>query len=299
MGQIEDLRLFVAVVDTGSISRAADQMNIAKSAVSRRLGLLEDRFGARLIDRGPGVWAVTSTGRELYQRAQRTVHDVDDITSDFSQDGSNLAGPLSISVPREFGTSFLMPALIAFQTRHPEIHLSVDFEDRSVDLLRENYDLAIRISVDTQAGVVAQQIGKSAHYLLAAPSYLAQAGHPVTPNDLQDHALLYYGQARRAVWTFQSPKGKPQSIEFQPALNSNSGTFLAGAAEQGLGIVLAPDFLVQRQLDQGTLVKVLADIEIQDRGIFLVHAEDRRINKRMRLFSDEMKTACSPVFKSN
>ena len=293
MGQIEDLRLFTVIVDETSISKAADQLNIAKSAVSRRLSLLEDRLGTRLIDRGPGVWAITPTGRELYQRALRVVNDVNDINSDFAQAGSNLAGPLSISVPREFGLGFLMPALVRFRVKHPEIHLSIDFDDRAVDLSRENYDLAIRISANIESGVVVQKIGRSVHHLLASPKYLAKAELPKTLDDLATHPLMHFGSARRAVWEFDGGNGKLQSFAFQPTLNSNSGAFLVRAAEQGQGIVLAPDFLVENALATGSLIKVLPNLQIKERGIYIVHAEDRRINKRMRLFANEMVAACA------
>jgi len=107
MGQMEDLRLFTVIVENHSISKAADRLNIAKSAVSRRLHLLEDRYSAKLIDRAPGRWNVTETGRELYQRALRAVHDFEEIETDFSSTHAAISGPLSVSLPREFGISIL------------------------------------------------------------------------------------------------------------------------------------------------------------------------------------------------
>ena len=292
MGQIEDLRLFALVVENRSISRAAEKLNIAKSAVSRRLTLLEHRFGARLIDRAPGVWEVTATGRELYQRAARVVSDVDEIEGDFAETAQNLAGPLAISVPREFGLSYLKPALIAFRERYPEIQLTVDFDDRRVDLSRENYDFAIRVTSELEETVVATQIGTSSHQLCASPAYLAARGQPGCLNDLQDHLLLHYGSERRATWSFISETGKPQTLEFQPTLNSNSGVFLLEAALKGIGIARMPDFVAAPSLASGALLPVLPSLTIPEWGIFLAHAEDRRLNRRMRLFAQEMTSAC-------
>lgn len=292
MGQIEDLRLFVQVVESGSISKAADKLRIAKSAVSRRLGLLEDRYGTRLIDRVPGVWTVSETGQELYQRATRVVADVDEIEGDFVNTSADLTGPLYLSVPRDFGITFLNNELIAFKARHPEIQLAVDFDDRAVDLERENYDFTIRITPELDGGVSGVRIGTVQHRLFASPAYLQTHSNPRCLKDLHQHPLLHFRTARRAVWDFVTDKGKAQSFEFQPFLNSNSGVFLLEATLKGLGIARLPDFVAAQAQAAGDLVPVLSDMTIPDLGIYLVHAENRRLNRRMRLFSEEIKQAC-------
>jgi len=293
VGQIEDLRMFALVVENRSISKAALRLNIAKSAVSRRLTLLEERFGARLVDRAPGVWAVTPVGRELYQRAVRLVGDMDEINSDFVEISGTIAGPLSVSVPQDFGIAFLNASLLAFKKNYPEIQLTVDFDDRAVDLTRENYDFAIRVTPKIEPGLVAQKIGSSAHYLCASPQYLAAQGHPETPDDLPQHRLLHFGNARRASWRFVDAGGTVHEVDFQPTLNSNNGGFLLKAAESGLGIAHLPDFIAAGGLANGRLLRVLPEVSVGAWGIFLVHAEDRRLNRRMRLFTDQMKQACT------
>jgi DNA-binding transcriptional LysR family regulator len=295
MGQIEDLRLFALVVENRSISKAAEKLHIAKSAVSRRLNLLEERFGAHLIDRKPGVWEVTSTGLELYQRAVRVVNDVNEIDSDFTDAAHNLAGPLVISVPRDFGEAFLSPALLGFAKRHPDIQLTVDFDDRIVDLARENYDFAIRISHNIDTGVVAQKIGTSLHHLCASPEYLNTNPAPKDLEELQDHSLLNFGSARRAEWSFATSKGKETLLEFHPSLNSNNGTFLLNAAEQGFGVARLPDFVCSKSINAGRLLPILTDLPVQEWGIYIIHAEDRRLNRRMRLFTEEIKAACLKI----
>lgn len=290
LGQIEDLRLFVLIVESGSISKAADKLRIAKSAVSRRLNLLEERYGTRLIDRTPGVWAITETGRELFQRAIRVVGDVNEIEDDFVNASASISGPLSVSVPRDFGISFLNTALIGFTERYPEIQLTVDFDDRTVDLARENYDFAIRITFETAQSAV--RIGTVQHQLFASPKYLEARTAPRSIDELHEHRLLYFGAARRAAWEFVTDKGKPQIFEFQPFLNSNSGVFLLDATRRGLGIARFPDFITADAVANGELVPVLSDLAVPDWGVFLLHAEDRRLNRRMRLFAEDMKMAC-------
>lgn len=187
MGQIEDLRLFVKIVDSGGIARAAEEMSIAKSAVSRRLAQLEDRYGVRLIDRQPRVWEVTSAGQELYQRASAMVADVDDLDADFLHLGHTPKGPLSISVAREFGLTFLKPTLFQFAEKHPQIDLVIDFDDRTVDLEAENYDLAIRVTATELKGLNCQRIGTTRHGLFASRSYAEAKGLPKTVDQLTDH----------------------------------------------------------------------------------------------------------------
>ncbi len=293
LGQVEDLRIFVLIVESGSISKAADNLSIAKSAVSRRLALLEERYGTKLIDRAPGRWAITESGRELHQRAIRIVGDMDEIEDDFVNASAGLTGPLSVSVPRDFGINFLSKALIAFKSRYPDIQLTVDFDDRIVDLARENYDFAIRITPRGEDEIGAARIGTVGHRLYASPSYFGRIPEPQSLDDLRQHQLLHFGAARRAMWALLSDKDQPQLFDFHPFLNSNSGVFLLQATLNGLGICRLPDFIASEALAMGKLVHVLPDIGVRPWGIYLVHEDDRRLNRRMRLFAEDMKTACS------
>lgn len=292
MGRIEDLKLFVHIVESGSISKAADKLSIAKSAVSRRLSLLETRYDTRLIDRTPGVWEVTETGHELYQRATRVVGDVAEIEDDFVNISSDITGPLYVSVPRDFGIAFLNDMLIAFKQRYSKIQLSVDFDDRTVDLARENYDFAVRITPELESNVSGEKIGTVQHGLFASPEYIKAHSNPHSFEELRKHPLLNFRTARRAVWNFETDKSKPQSFEFQPFLNSNSGVFLLEATLNGLGIARLPDFVSSKAQTAGHLVPVLSGINIPEVGIYLAHAQNRRLNRRMRLFAEEIKKAC-------
>lgn len=292
MGQIEDLRMFAAIVDHGSIARAAEVLGIAKSAVSRRLAQLELRYDTRLIDRQPRHWAVTEAGKELYQRAVPMLADADDIESDFTQTERGLAGPLRVTIAREFGMSFLRPMLFAFAQDHPEIDLTLDFDDRTVDLEVENYDLAIRISAELSEGTSRLKLGTTRHGLFASPGYIRRWGQPVEASDLRNHALLHYGGDRRPTWAFHL-WGKPVSLTFRPALNSNTGAFLQDAAMQGFGIIRMPEFVVTEAEQSGDLVPVLPEATFQEFGIHLIHPFNRRLNKRMRAFISAAQHQCA------
>lgn len=285
MGQFEDWKLFITVIDEGSISRASSVLGIAKSAVSRRLSQLEDRYDVRLIDRQPGTWEITQAGRELYQRAASMVTFASDLDADFTHTSSSLEGPLRVSVPREFGMLFLQPAICEFIRDHPEINLTVDFEDRTVDLESENYDLAIRITSGNLDGLNAVRLGSTRHGLYASPGYLNLAGTPESPSDLKEHKLLHYGANRLACWEFGF-NGRKAKIEFKPELRSNTGVFLVTAAINDLGITRMPDFVVSKVISEKKLIQILPTAEFQEYGIFLVFSSKRNINKRMRAFHD-------------
>lgn len=292
MGQIEDLRLFVAVIESGGIARAAEELNIAKSAVSRRLAQLEDRYGVRLIDRQPRLWEVTTAGQELYQRAVQMVADAEELDADFLHTANVLKGPLTLSVAREFGLAFLKPVLLDFARDHPEIDLTVDFDDRKVDLDRENYDLAIRITYADLTGLIDIPLGESSHALYASPDYAVRTALPERLEDLPHHSLLYYGTARRARWSFFED-GKPRSVEFQPALSSNNGPFLLQAALDGHGIARLPDFVVGDAAASGQLIQVLPHAEIAPWGIHLAYSAKKRLNKRMRAMIAALQAHCA------
>ncbi|WP_235000530.1 LysR family transcriptional regulator [Pseudooctadecabacter jejudonensis] len=286
------MKLFVTVVDQGSIAKAADVMSIAKSAVSRRLAQLEGRYDVRLIDRQPGKWWVTDAGRELYQRANPMLADADDLDRDFMQPTRNLSGPLRVTIAHEFGMTFLKPMLFRFAKDFPEIELAVDFDDRTIDLDRENYDLAIRITSKGPGGDSDITIGQTRHGLFASPDYLRDHGMPCEPRDLRDHALLQYGPSRRAIWKFEFD-GKPCKLEFKPYLNSRTGAFLKDAAVDGMGIVRMLDFVVRQDVEAKRLIPVLPRADFENFGVHLIHAPNRRLNKRMRAFSQAVLNRCA------
>ena len=291
MGQIEDLRLFVKTVDSGGIARAAEEMGIAKSAVSRRLAQLEERYGVRLIDRQPRVWEVTTAGQEMYQRAVSMIADADDLDADFLHLAHTPKGPLSISIAREFGLTFLKPTLFQFAEGHPQIDLVIDFDDRVVDVEAENYDLAVRITASELKGLNCQRIGTTRHGLFASRTYADAHGLPQSVEDLTGHPLLHYGGERRATWEFEDGERK-RSVTFRPSLRSNYGSFLVDAALRDAGIIRLPLFVVEKQQAAGRLVPVLQHLKHKDYGIYVVHSANRRLNRRMRMLIDALAHAC-------
>jgi len=288
MGQMEDLKLFVHVVEQGSISKAASNVRIAKSAVSRRISILEERYGSVLIDRTPGKWEITKVGYDLYQRSRALVAEFEEVNEDFTSLHAQISGPLNISIPRDFGLNYLKQKFFEFQGKYPNIKLSIDFDDRFVDLETENYDFAIRITAQTDNMHISKRIGAIHRHICASPEYLSLNGTPHSLEDLQAHSLLHYGTTKRGNWTFQTSGRKERSIKFSPIISSNSGQFLGEAALNSIGIGMLPDFIADKYIETGQLKTILPQFSLSPYEIYLTHLGSRRLNKRMRAFSTEL-----------
>ena len=288
MGQMEDLKLYVQVVEQGSISKAASILRIAKSAVSRRISILEERYSSVLIDRTPGKWEITKVGLDLYQRSRALVAEFEEVNEDFTSLHAQISGPLNISIPRDFGLNYLRQKLFEFQGKYPNIKLSIDFDDRFVDLETENYDFAIRITAQADTKYISKRIGAIRRYLCASPEYLSLNGTPQNLEDLQAHSLLHYGNTKRGNWTFQTSDRKEKSIKFSPTISSNSGQFLGEAALNNIGISMLPDFIADKYIDTGQLKTILSQYSLSPYEIYLTHLGSRRLNRRMRAFSSAL-----------
>ena len=288
MGQMEDLKLYVQVVEQGSISKAASILRIAKSAVSRRISILEERYSSVLIDRTPGKWEITKVGLDLYQRSRALVAEFEEVNEDFTSLHAQISGPLNISIPRDFGLNYLRHKLFEFQGKYPNIKLSIDFDDRFVDLETENYDFAIRITAQADTKYISKRIGAIRRYLCASPEYLSLNGIPQNLEDLQAHSLLHYGSTKRGNWTFQTSDRKEKSIKFSPTISSNSGQFLGEAALNNIGISMLPDFIADKYINTGQLKTILPQYSLSPYEIYLTHLGSRRLNRRMRAFSSAL-----------
>lgn len=220
------------------------------------------------------------------------VADADDLDADFKQEARGLSGPLKVTIAREFGLAFLEPMLFAFMKAHPEIALTIDFDDRIADLKNENYDLAVRITDSETADLTCLPLGIAHHGLFASPDYVEKLGIPATVSDLTNHAILHYGSSRRPRWEFMC-HGKPQSVTFRSALNSNNGPFLMDAAINGKGIARLPEFLARGSVESGQLVAVLPEVELAAFTIQVAYRANRRLNKRMRAFVTALQTSCA------
>ena len=253
------LSIFSAIVQHGSISRAAEQLDIGKSVVSRQLARLEEELGARLIQRSTRRLALTEIGEVVLQEARRVEQSLNNIEQLTDQYQGQVRGVLRVSCSTA-GRFLVVPAVMEFVTAYPQVKVDLQFEDRLVNLIEEQIDLAIRSSPLEDSSLVARKLFDSTRVLVAAPSYLKRAGTPATPQELSAHACLIYTNGGRVYdeWTFLDDEG-PYKVRVSGPIQMNDGSALVAAAVCGAGIQMIHQRIVKQELERGELVQVLPD----------------------------------------
>jgi DNA-binding transcriptional LysR family regulator len=287
MNRFEELQTFVRVVETGNISRAAERMNIAKSAVSRRISDLETRLDVQLFHRNTRKLNLTASGEGFYQRAVRILCDLEEAETAITQQHGTLSGVLRVAVPLSFGLTHLGPAITDFMQTHPKIEFDLDFNDRQVDLLQDGFDVGIRIANLGDSSLIARPISSIHSVVGASPGYLKQFGTPQTPKELEQHACLIYSNlADPQVWKYQSPTGESGSVKVRATLKANYGEFMLSAAVKDQGIVLQPTFIAYKAIERGELIPILTDYQWPSIKAYAIYPQTRHLSYRVRAFVD-------------
>ena len=287
MNRFENMSIFNRIVEAGGISGAAERTGVAKSVVSRRLKELEAHLGVELFHRTTRRMNLTDTGRAFYEQSVRILEDVLEAELATSQVHRTLRGGLKVALPSTFGLMHMGPAINEFLQSHPEIEFDLDFNDRSVDLMQEGFDLAIRIANLPDSSLIARRLAPIRHILCASPGYLDENGTPETPEDLVYHHCLNYNLlADNDQWLFQDTQGKTITTKIRPYLHASSGEFLRCAAVDSLGIVQLPSFIVFKEIELGTLVPVLNDYQRTDLNAYAIYPQTRHLSQRVRAFVD-------------
>lgn len=286
MGQLEDMSVFVRIVEAGGIGKAAEQLNMAKSGVSRRLVALETRLGVTLINRTTRSSSLTSVGREYYERAVKLIGDISELDGLTSDQSKSLQGLLRLAVPLSFGLSHLSPAIESFANEHPGLSINIDFSDRQVDLVEQGVDLAIRISDLNDSSLQARRICPIRLLLCASPSYLKRQGLPQKPKDLKDQQVLGYTLGSGHTIRLKNQKGDEQLIHTSARIAANNGDFLRDMAIAGHGIAVLPTFIVWQSLAKRELVPVLEQYTLPALSAWAVYPQTRYLSQRARQFID-------------
>jgi DNA-binding transcriptional LysR family regulator len=281
------MQIFVGIVEAGSISGAAERLDLPKSAVSRRLAELEARLGVSLIQRTTRKQHLTDSGRAFYDRSVAILADLDEAESAVSQAHGSLRGGIKVALPLSFGLLHLAPLIQAFMTLHPDVRFELDFNDRQIDLMQEGFDLAVRIATLEDSSLIARRLAPIRHILCASPGYLRKHGSPQGAADLAHHVCLAYSNVRDpGLWTFQAPDGQPGSVRVPVRLASSSGEFNIRAAIADEGLVLIPSFFCHEALRTGQLVKLLSDHTWPELSAYAVYPPTRHLSTRVRALID-------------
>jgi DNA-binding transcriptional LysR family regulator len=284
--RFQEMRAFAAVVDAGSFVRAADALDLSKTAVSRLVGELETRLGTRLLHRTTRKLSLTPEGEVFHERCKQLLEGIEEAEAELSAQSGEAIGQLRINVPVSFGLLHLAPLWPAFMALHPKVVLDVTLADRLVDLVDEGYDLAVRIARLQASSLVSRQLTSTRLMLCASPVYLRRHGTPSHPADIVQHSVISYTLlATGDQWEFRGPQG-PVSVKVQPRMRTNSGDTCCAAAVQHQGIVLQPSFLVGTHLASGALVELLPQYRSLELGVYAVYPTRKHLMPKVRALID-------------
>ncbi|MDW7550741.1 LysR family transcriptional regulator [Pseudoalteromonas sp. McH1-7] len=288
--------IFVAVVEAGSFSLAAERLGMTKSAVSKRISSLEDNLGTRLFHRSTRKLVLTESGEEFSDYARNSVYIAQQGITAATLNQGKPKGTLKINAPMTFSRLHLAPHLKEFLDLYPDIKVILSMDDQVVDMIAGAYDVGIRIGELKDSSLIARKLAKCNSVVCASPEYLQQAGIPNTPHDLKDHNCIYYSLFQAGVeWTFFKADKK---LKVEPTGNFivNNSDAICEMLLQGLGICQMPTFIVQRYLNTGQLVPVLANYDLPDHSIFAVYPERRHIPEKVKVFIDFLEEKLHSVY---
>lgn len=289
MDRFEDMRAFVAVVETGSFTAAAERMELAKSAVSRRVASLEQRLGAALIRRTTRRLNLTQAGRDFYKRSASILSDLDEAESAVTRAEGELSGQLRIALPLSFGVRHMSGPIAEFNRQHPKVTFDLALDDRRVDLVREGVDLALRIGHLQDSSLVARKLFDARTVVVASPAYLEEHGSPEHVDELAEHRCIAYGNlAEPTKWACTDKDGKRLSFGINAVMTATSGDFICKMAVEGLGLAMQPTFIAGEFIRRGELVPVLTNYRWPVTPAQAVYPLTRHLSYRVRAFIDFM-----------
>lgn len=294
MHQLTGMAVFARVVESRSFSEAAKQLGLSKSAVSKAVARLEDRLGARLLNRTTRRVAPTEVGALFYEHCARVLAEAEEAERVVGAMHAEPRGVLKVNAPMSFGVLHLAPAIPDFLTLYPGLRVEMTLNDSFVDLLEEGFDLGVRIAALADSSLVARRLAKNRRVVCGAPDYFARRGEPKVPEDLRDHDCLGYTLlASNDGWRFDGPGGT-RSIRISGSFAANNGEALKAAALAGTGLILTPTFLVGPELRSGLLRPVLVEYCTVETAIYAVYPSRRHLSAKIRAFVDFLAARFGP-----
>jgi DNA-binding transcriptional LysR family regulator len=279
---VEDMRTFVEVADTGGVTSAARRLGISKSMVSRQLRRLEAELGAQLLARTTRGASLTEAGATFRDHAARVCAEAD-AARETLPPGGELRGLLRVAAPLSFGPTHFAPVLVEMARRHPHLKIHIDFSDDTVDLAAGGFDCAIRLGYVKDTNLASVKVGPMSGTVVASPEYINEYGAPNGLDDLTTrHQALMQGDE---AWLLMDgdevvavhPKGR---------FKADNGISLVAAAVAGLGIAILPTGLIREHLEVGTLVPVMTRYPVPSAGIYIVCPHARHAARKVRVLTE-------------
>jgi DNA-binding transcriptional LysR family regulator len=290
MDRFDAMQAFARVVEAGSFTKAAETLHMSKTSVTQLVQQLEARLRVKLLNRTTRKLNVTPDGAAYYERVVRLLADMDDADTSLSNASASPRGRLRVDVPSPLARMILVPALPAFHARYPDIQLHLGVSDRMVDLIGENVDCVVRGGELTDQSLMARRVGDLQLAAYAAPSYLAHAGMPAHPRELEDtqHRVVAFLSARTGKVFSYAMRRDGESLELQGryVLAVDDGNAYLAAGLAGLGILWLPHYMAKAHLARGELVPVFEGWHFDPMPLYVAFPPKRHVSAKLRVFID-------------
>jgi DNA-binding transcriptional LysR family regulator len=286
MDRLLSIEIFVKSVELGSFSAVAEAMNMSSQLIGKHIRFLEQSLGVKLINRTTRSQHLTDIGISFYERSKNILAEMEVVSGLVQEVRAVPTGKLRVSAPVSFGVNALASLLPEYMTMYPDIKVEMSLTNRTVDLIDEGFDVAFRVGNLSDSGLIARVLRPYKLVLCAAPHYILE--HPTIsePTDLLEHECLGFSHTElRTHWTFLTESG-PMSVPVSGRLMVDSGEALMKAAIAGLGVMLQPLELVEKEMETGRLVEVLTNYPVPTRPMHLLYVPDRRMTPKLRSFID-------------
>ena len=292
MDKLSVMRAFCRIVERGNFARAAEDLGISPGLLSREIKLLEHGLGTSLITRTTRAMSLTDHGRLYYAEARDILAQVEGVEARIRRGAGLVSGHLRVNAPASYGQIVLSPLLPGFLAAHPELKVTLGFDDHVIDMIEGGFDLSIRIRATLpDSALLARRIGTVHQRLFAAPAYLDRAGAPRRSDELTAHRLFAYTLADTATrWQLDGPEGSVE-VTFEPRARLGSSLVLRDLLLAGEGIGALPDFISDPEEARGALVRVLPDHALPDRGIYAITSSQLGSDARVTAFLDHLRVA--------
>jgi len=286
MDRFVAMEAFARVVERGGFSAAAQELRMSRAMVSRHVQHLEQHLGARLLHRTTRRVSLTEAGQVYYERSTQLLAELAAVEGEVGELHTRPRGTLRVNGPVVFGALHLSAAVADYMVAFPEVTIELTLNDRTVDLVEEGYDMAIRIGRLEDSSLIARRLAPCRIVVVASPAYLARQGEPRTPGELTRHDCIryMYGEGGE-VWHFVGPDG-PGSVRVSGQLRTNNGDAMRVAAVKGRAIAALPSFIVSEELSSGALVPILRDYGVAEMAVHAVYPGGRNISAKLRSFID-------------
>jgi LysR family transcriptional regulator for bpeEF and oprC len=290
MADLRTLAIFVKVAERKSFVRAADDLGITQSGVSNAIKRLEEQTGTRLLARTTRRVSLTDDGAAFFERCRQALAEIEEAEQVLKEAQLTPSGNLRVDLPVSFGRIKMVPLLGPFQTRYPDVRLSVTFTDRYIDLIEEGVDICVRFGDLQDSTLIARRLTSTQFKVVGSPSYLAKHGRPKSPDDLTRHNCLAFTSRDTRLtrpWRFDLPAGETTQMP-KGTISFTDGAAMCEAACAGYGLAQLHEYYLDSEIARGRLVPVLEKFKSKAQPIWLVYPQTRHLTPKVRAFVDFM-----------